>query len=333
MRADAHYVDQLESAVSGPAIRMVSTRQIDCAAPASLEGLDALTQSIAAHGLVQPLIVRRQNGRYKLIAGRKRLTAAIAAGLNAVPCLLHDLEENAAAWIAEADNLRASETPAPPARQSHGTEPIEQLIDLLAADLSTITTSTLLLSRAGGYPQQIAMDLIQAQAWRASWLVSSARRQHTVGRPVPVTAIIARVCAGFQPQARITGLQIDTNIAPAALSWALYEEPAAVALTGCVFATLSWLEGVEAPRLEIRVEANHTRALQIEVAQQLATVPRDMERYLRDSSPADRATDAMAARALQSARSIAALQDGSVELVLGNRESTIRMTVTRPNAN
>ena len=313
---------------------MVSTRQIDCASPASLEGLDALTQSIATHGLVQPLIVRRQNGRYKLIAGRKRLSAAIAAGLNAVPCLLHDLEENAAAWIAEADNLRAGagETPVP-ARQTHGTEPIEQVIDLLAADLSTITTATLLVKRGAGYPQHIAMDLIQAQAWRASWLVNSARRQHTVGRPVPLTAIVARVCAGFQPQARITGLQIDTNLAPAALSWSLYEEPAAVALTGCVFATLAWLEGIEAPRLEIRAEANHTRSLQIEVTQRLAPVPRDMERYLRDSSPADRAADAMPARALQSARSIAALQDGSVELVLGNRESTIRMTVTRPNAN
>jgi ParB/Sulfiredoxin domain len=332
MRADAHYVDQLESAASGPAIRMVSTRQIDCASPASLEGLDALTQSIAAHGLVQPLIVRRQNGRYKLIAGRKRLSAAIAAGLNAVPCLLHDLEENAAAWIAEADNLRAGEPPAAP-RQTPGTEPIEQLIDLLAADLSTIAISTLLLNRAGGYPQQIVTDLIQAQAWRASWLINSARRQHTVGRPVPVATIIARVCAGFQPQARITGLQIDTNVTPTALSWTLYEEPAAVALTGCLFATLSWLEGVEAPRVEIRAEANHTRALQIEVSQRLASVPQDMERYLRDSSPADRAVDAIASRALQSARSIAALQGGSVELVLGNRQSTIRMTVTRPNAN
>jgi len=331
MRADAHYVDQLESAVSGPAIRMVATRQIDCAAPASLDGLDALTQSIAAHGLVQPLIVRRQNGRYKLIAGRKRLSAAIAAGLNAVPCLLHDLEENAAAWIAGADNLRAGGPPAP-ARHAHGTEPNEQLIDLLAADLSTIATSTLLLNH-GGYPQQIAADLIQAQAWRASWLVNSARRQHTVGRPVPVATIIARVCAGFQPQMRMTGLQIDANVAPAASSWTLYEEPAAVALTGCVFATLSWLDGIEAQRIEIRGEANHTRALQIEVTQRLATVPRDMERYLRDSSQADRASDAMAARALQSARSIAALQDGSVELVIANRQSTIRMTVTRPNAN
>src|SRR5262249_44815955 len=150
------------------------------------------------HGLVQPLIVRRQNGRYKLIAGRKRLSAAIAAGLNAVPCLLHDLEENAAAGMVEAGNLRAGARERPvPARPTHGTEPIEQLIDLLAADLSTITSSTLLLNRAAGYPHQIAMDLIQAQAWRASWLVNSARRQHTVGRPVAVTAIVARVCAGF----------------------------------------------------------------------------------------------------------------------------------------
>jgi hypothetical protein len=333
MRADAHHADQLEAAASGPAIRTVPTQEIDCASPAGLEGLDALRQSIAAHGVVQPLIVRRQNGRYKLIAGRKRLSAAIAAGLNAVPCLLHDLEENAAAWIAEADNLRAGETPTPtPARQPQGAEALGQLIDLLATDLSTIATSTLLLNRSG-YPQRVAADLIQAQAWRASWLVNSARPHRLAGRPVPVAAILTRVCAGFQAQARLTGLQLDTNVAPAAASWTLHEEPAAVALTGCVFATLSWLEGVESPRIDIRAEANHTRSLQIEVTQRLAAVPHDMERYLRDSSPAERAGDAVAALALQSARSVAALQDGSVELVFGNRESTIRFTVIRPNAN
>jgi hypothetical protein len=331
MRGDAHYVDELEGAVSGPAIRMVPTRQIDCGSRASLDGLDALTQSITAHGIVQPLIVRRQNGRYKLIAGRKRLSAATAAGLAAVPCLLHDLEENAASWIAEADNLRVGEMPVP-VRQPAAADTLQQLLDLLSVDLSTITTSTLLLNRSG-YPQQIAADLIKAQTWRASWLVNSARRHHKVGRPVPVAAILAQVCAGFQPQARLTGLQLEANVAPAASSWTLYEEPAGVALTGCVFATLAWLEGIESPRVDIRAEANHTRSLQIEVTQRLAAVPHDMERYLRDSSAAERAGDAIAARALQSARSIAALQDGSVELLVGIRESTIRFTVTRPNAN
>ena len=233
--------------------------------------------------------------------------------------------------IAEADNLRVSDTPVP-TRQPQAADALQQLIDLLATDLSTITTATLLLNRSG-YPQQIAADLIQAQAWRASWLVNSARQHHKVGRPVQVAAILARVCAGFQPQARMTGLQLDANVAPAASSWTMYEEPAVVALTGCVFATLAWLEGVESPRVDIRAEANHTRSLQIEVTQRLAAVPHDMERYLRDPSPAERAGDAVAARALQTARSVAALQDGSVELLFGTRESTIRFTVTRPNAN
>lgn len=57
-----------------------------------------------------------------------------------------------------------------------------------------------------------------------------------------------------------------------------------------------------------------------------------MERYRRDSLPADRTADATA-RGPQSAGSIAALQDNSVDLGFGSRESTLRVTVMRRNAN
>ena len=55
------------------------------------EALAGLAASIREVGILQPLVVRRTaEGRYELIAGERRLRAAKAAGLSAVPVVLRD---------------------------------------------------------------------------------------------------------------------------------------------------------------------------------------------------------------------------------------------------
>lgn len=56
------------------------------------EALRALADSIRAHGLLAPLVVRRSEGRYVLLAGERRLRAAGLAGLHEVPCLVRDVD-------------------------------------------------------------------------------------------------------------------------------------------------------------------------------------------------------------------------------------------------
>jgi ParB family chromosome partitioning protein len=58
------------------------------------ESIERLAESIAAAGVVQPLIVRPlADGRYELIAGERRWRAARAAGLEQVPALVRDEDE------------------------------------------------------------------------------------------------------------------------------------------------------------------------------------------------------------------------------------------------
>ena len=52
------------------------------------EALVELVDSIKAHGILQPLIVRQVNDQYELIAGERRLRAAEAAELAHVPIRL-----------------------------------------------------------------------------------------------------------------------------------------------------------------------------------------------------------------------------------------------------
>lgn len=50
--------------------------------------LGELSQSIRAHGVIQPLVVTRENGHFVLIAGERRLEASKRAGRETVPCVV-----------------------------------------------------------------------------------------------------------------------------------------------------------------------------------------------------------------------------------------------------
>lgn len=68
--------------------------------------LDELAESIKTHGILSPLIVVRADDRYELIAGERRLRAAIIAGLEKVPCIVTDKSERERAQIALIENIQ-----------------------------------------------------------------------------------------------------------------------------------------------------------------------------------------------------------------------------------
>jgi ParB family chromosome partitioning protein len=71
--------------------------------------LDELAQSIKAHGILQPLLVRPHpatNGQFQIVAGERRWRAAATAGLHEVPVIIHELADSDAAAIALIENLQ-----------------------------------------------------------------------------------------------------------------------------------------------------------------------------------------------------------------------------------
>ena len=57
------------------------------------DALEELAASIRAYGVLSPLVVRKSEGRYILIAGERRLRAAGMAGLKEVPVVVKDADE------------------------------------------------------------------------------------------------------------------------------------------------------------------------------------------------------------------------------------------------
>ena len=68
--------------------------------------MEQLSESIRVQGVLQPLLVRRIDTGYELIAGERRLRAAKMAGLERVPVLIKDVSDNDMLEISIVENIQ-----------------------------------------------------------------------------------------------------------------------------------------------------------------------------------------------------------------------------------
>jgi hypothetical protein len=324
MRADAHYVDQLDHPQAGPVVRLIATRHIDAGEelpPAA--ALSSLSQSIATHGMLQPLLVRRAGSRYQLIAGRKRLAAAVGGGMNDVPCIIHEVSESGAQAIAEAERVLTS-----------AAEPIETKSDESAAvypalsqDLARIGSLVDVLELASHpFQQRTAADFLKAEAWRAAWLANAAAiisNASSTSRILTVGRALDRVRNGFEPEMRLAKLQLEISVAPDAADVSCDERFGTIA-TGLILATLSWLHGCESPRIEIRADAPSPLTLRLQIVQRLAPAP-------PHANTIGQAGDLTETVAFACARGFAASEGGTLDIgPVGPRGALIQLVFTTP---
>lgn len=71
--------------------------------------IDELAASLKEHGVIQPLIVRRVGGTYRLVAGERRLRAALKAGIDKVPVVLREMDDREAMEVSLVENLQREE--------------------------------------------------------------------------------------------------------------------------------------------------------------------------------------------------------------------------------
>jgi ParB family chromosome partitioning protein len=80
--------------------------------------LASLTTSVRNHGILQPLVVRKVGEQYQLIAGERRLRAALEIGLPAVPVRVVDFNDQQVMEAALVENLQRSDLN--PIEKAHG---------------------------------------------------------------------------------------------------------------------------------------------------------------------------------------------------------------------
>ncbi|ACG75692.1 parB-like partition protein [Anaeromyxobacter sp. K] len=71
--------------------------------------LEELAASIRQHGIVEPILVRKDGGRYRILAGERRWRAAQRAGLKEVPAVLREATDREAFELALVENLQRAD--------------------------------------------------------------------------------------------------------------------------------------------------------------------------------------------------------------------------------
>ena len=128
------------------------------------ESLQELAASIAQHGLLQPLTVRKTGSVYELVAGERRLRAARLAGLTELPCLLLNLDDSQSGLLALVENLQRKDLDC--WEEAEGIERLMRLYGLRQEEIA---------ARLGKSPSAVANKL---RLLKHSPAVRAALREH-----------------------------------------------------------------------------------------------------------------------------------------------------------
>jgi len=109
MRHDDHYVDLIASRTYAPRIRMISVDIIEPSAHQArieLGNIQELMDSIKEKGILEPVLVRRKNDKFEIIAGERRYIAAKRIRMSEIPCIEMNVSDNEAMELALVENMQ-----------------------------------------------------------------------------------------------------------------------------------------------------------------------------------------------------------------------------------
>lgn len=118
------------------------------------KNLDSLVESVKQHGILEPILVKKEGDRYLLVAGERRFVAAQKAGLSKVPVRILEVTDASMAEIALVENLMREDLN--PLEEAAGIETLinkfkythEKVGEILGMDRATITNKLRLLKLA-----------------------------------------------------------------------------------------------------------------------------------------------------------------------------------------
>jgi hypothetical protein len=300
--------------------------------------LRPLIESVRVHGIVQPLLVRRRESRFLVVAGRKRLLAAQMLRLQSVPCLIHELNDSEAAALAAADNLSVGQ----PAKAETGVPDFAAVRRLIATHVATIRSCAdigSMVIRGAGLLNRSAHDLLEAHAWRAVQLLaatemlsasvtSSAGHASLTDRAL--ATIVDEVIEGFAPEARLSGLALRSDIKEALSSSGLNQRQLVTGLIGALMATLPLVEHAVRPSVAIRVSGTGAAGVLFEVIQTDAPVdPNAVKQFFQDDVSIERPGGYAAMLGALVVKAVAEQHSGDATFEALDHGSRLTMLVTR----
>ena len=154
------------------------------------EQLQALADSIAEHGLLQPLAVRDMGGYYQIIAGERRWRACRLAGIDEVPVVIIEADEKKVMELAMVENLQRQDLN--PMEEAEGYYSLihdfglsqEQAAEKVGRSRSAVANSLRLLGLTGELKDMVVDGRISAGHARALLSLPTQKLQKTAAQKI-----------------------------------------------------------------------------------------------------------------------------------------------------
>jgi len=154
----------------------------------SEEGLRELAASIKEHGVIQPLVVSRDEEGFMLIVGERRWRAARAAGVGKVPALVRDVSQEEMMVLALIENLQREDLN--PIEEAMAYKRLmsefgltqSEVADVVGKGRATVANRLRLLNLEEGVKEEVAAGNLSAGHAKALASVSDAEEQVAVAR-------------------------------------------------------------------------------------------------------------------------------------------------------
>jgi ParB family chromosome partitioning protein len=217
--------------------------------------LDELAQSIKANGVIQPLIVRRHENRYQLVAGERRWRASKIAGLTEVPVVIQNLTDEQLLEVTLIENIQREDLT--PIEVAHAFERLAKELGLshdeigrrTGKDRSTITNLLRLLRLPPDIQQLLTEHRLSMGHARAILGLPSEELQRQVAEKASAQGLSVRQVERLiqrMTESRETKSPDDVSIDPNVKA-AIYE-----------------LERVLGTRVRIQQKSDHRGRIEIE---------------------------------------------------------------------
>lgn len=154
------------------------------------DALDELAESIKQHGIIQPLIVKKKDKSYEIIAGERRWRAAKLAGLTEVPVIIKDYTDQEIMEVALIENLQREDLN--PIEEAKAYQNLIQEYDLkqdevaerVSKSRTAITNSMRLLKLDPRVQEMVIDERISSGHARALLAVPDGEQQYLLAQKV-----------------------------------------------------------------------------------------------------------------------------------------------------
>lgn len=160
--------------------------------------LKELAVSIKEHGVIQPIIVRRVNDKYEIIAGERRYKASALAGLTKIPAIIRELDDKESSKVALLENLqRKNLNPIEEAKTYQKILEIdemtqEELAKTMGKSQSSVANKLRLLSLSDEIQQALLQDKISERHARTLLNVKDLKEQQELLNEIINTKMTVR---------------------------------------------------------------------------------------------------------------------------------------------